>query len=77
MKVTLEELKEKYSTDIEREEILKAVMEYMCWHREKAMSWYQMKNPYFGYLSPKNLVELGKAKKVWSFISAAKEGAFP
>ena len=36
--------------------------------------WYSLVNPNFGYISPSNLISLGRAHKVRQFVQAKTEG---
>lgn len=62
-------------TDLElKNYILKRVMDYMGWTREKAILWYRTKNPHLGNASPCEMVGVGRGHKVLRFIENAEMG---
>lgn len=57
------------------EQVLKAhqkVMNLMSWTTEKTWEWIGTANPAFGYISPAEMIILGKAEKLMDFISTAE-----
>jgi hypothetical protein len=61
----------------EEDQILLEVRELMGWTKRYAELWYTLPNSNFGNVSPKQMVDVGRAHKVFQFISAAREENFP
>ena len=59
-------------------ELSEMVRETMAWDFERAEVWMHADNPFFGGISPCQMIFLGKSQKVRKFIeNAAEENAAP
>jgi hypothetical protein len=56
-----------------QKECLEFVSRFFNWEIEKIIWWWSTKNPHLGEVSPLELVKMGKAQKVYSFIVGAIE----
>lgn len=56
-------------------DILYRVQKLMDWDSGKAQLWYMTPNPFFGEVSPKTMVEIGRGHKVIQFIAGREEEA--
>jgi hypothetical protein len=56
---------------------LKKMKEYFNGDIQKTYLWFNTKNPSLGQISPLEMIQKGRAKKLMEFIDSRLEGYFP
>lgn len=58
-------------------DIAEKLTDFFKGDKRKAKIWLHAPNPMFGFMSAKNLIDLGRVKRVWQCVNNAIEGNYP
>lgn len=63
--------------NITYQQVLKEIIEFFNYDKDKALVWYMTKNPLLGDISPFEMVKIGKGQKLMKFIRSQLDGNHP